>query len=194
MSAFRLPLRRSMCRRIAIALTCAVAAPAALALPAYAADAAGAGCSPTDSVCVGSPSKAPFAAPAGHSDTQGSTTASSTAPEGTSTGKTPHGNIASPPPVDTTIPKTTFWDDLSNFALTWGPLIFRGAIVVLIGMTMRYMPRTKPQEIKRAWSTAKVASLRVSGDSGEFLVSIPGASPRSYKLVKEDGRWKVDDR
>src|ERR687885_264842 len=45
-------------------------------------------------------------------------------------------------------PKTSFWDDLSNFALTWGPLIFMGLICVLIGMTMRFMPRTKPQEIK----------------------------------------------
>jgi cell division protease FtsH len=49
------------------------------------------------------------------------------------------------PPVDT---KTTFWDDVSDFALTWLPLIFMGLIVLLIGMTMRFMPRTKPQEIK----------------------------------------------
>jgi cell division protease FtsH len=38
--------------------------------------------------------------------------------------------------------------DLANFVLTWFPLIFMGAIVILIGMTLRYMPRTKPQEIK----------------------------------------------
>src|SRR5205823_494728 len=32
--------------------------------------------------------------------------------------------------------------------LTWMPLIFMGIICLLIGLTMRYMPRTKPQEIK----------------------------------------------
>jgi cell division protease FtsH len=32
--------------------------------------------------------------------------------------------------------------------LTWLPLIFMGIICLLIGLTMRYMPRTKPQEIK----------------------------------------------
>src|SRR5919206_15662 len=46
------------------------------------------------------------------------------------------------------VPQTSFWDDLSNFALTWGPLIFMGLICALIAMTMRFMPRTKPQEIK----------------------------------------------
>ena len=38
--------------------------------------------------------------------------------------------------------------DLENWALTWLPILFMGLIVVLIGMTMRLMPRTKPQEIK----------------------------------------------
>src|SRR3954468_10610709 len=32
--------------------------------------------------------------------------------------------------------------------LTWLPIIFMGIICVLIFMTLRYMPRTKPQEIK----------------------------------------------
>src|SRR3954468_20097415 len=32
--------------------------------------------------------------------------------------------------------------------LTWLPLIFMGIICALIFMTLRYMPRTKPQEIK----------------------------------------------
>src|SRR4051794_39193876 len=44
--------------------------------------------------------------------------------------------------------KVSLWDDLTNFALTWLPIIFMGLIVLLIGLTMRYMPRTKPQEIK----------------------------------------------
>jgi cell division protease FtsH len=38
--------------------------------------------------------------------------------------------------------------DIESWALQWLPIIFMGLIVVLIGMTMRYMPRTKPQEIK----------------------------------------------
>ncbi|MBX5468549.1 MAG: ATP-dependent zinc metalloprotease FtsH [Thermoleophilaceae bacterium] len=41
--------------------------------------------------------------------------------------------------------------DLSGFqdwAITWLPIIFMGLIVLLIGWTLRYMPRTKPQEIK----------------------------------------------
>src|SRR3954453_21270388 len=50
-----------------------------------------------------------------------------------------------PPPAAAT---TSFWDHFTNFALTWLPIIFMGLIVLLIGLTMRYMPRTKPQEIK----------------------------------------------
>src|SRR5436853_2135300 len=42
----------------------------------------------------------------------------------------------------------SFFDNLTNFMLTWLPLIFMGVICLLIGLTMRYMPRTKPQEIK----------------------------------------------
>src|SRR5215213_2403784 len=41
-----------------------------------------------------------------------------------------------------------FWDRVTDFMLTWLPIIFMGLIVLLIGLTMRYMPRTKPQEIK----------------------------------------------
>src|SRR4051794_7517869 len=40
------------------------------------------------------------------------------------------------------------FDDVTNFMLTWLPLIFMGVICLPIGLTMRYMPRTKPQEIK----------------------------------------------
>jgi cell division protease FtsH len=37
--------------------------------------------------------------------------------------------------------------DFANWALTWLPIIFMGLIVVLIAVTLRYMPRTKPQRI-----------------------------------------------
>src|SRR3954469_6272419 len=40
------------------------------------------------------------------------------------------------------------WDRVSDFMLTWLPLIFMGIICLLIGLTIRYMPRTKPHEIK----------------------------------------------
>src|SRR3954454_7242805 len=40
------------------------------------------------------------------------------------------------------------FDDITNFMLTWLPLIFMGVICLLIGLTIRHMPRTKPQEIK----------------------------------------------
>ncbi|MEX2253502.1 MAG: AAA family ATPase [Thermoleophilaceae bacterium] len=35
-----------------------------------------------------------------------------------------------------------------DWAIVWLPIIFMGLIVVLIGFTLRLMPRTKPQEIK----------------------------------------------
>jgi cell division protease FtsH len=55
------------------------------------------------------------------------------------------------PGPTTKLPKASgpsFFDDVTNFMLTWLPLIFMGIICLLIGLTMRYMPRTKPQEIK----------------------------------------------
>jgi cell division protease FtsH len=54
-----------------------------------------------------------------------------------------------PGPAKLTKPSgPSFMDDVTNFMLTWLPLIFMGIICLLIGLTMRYMPRTKPQEIK----------------------------------------------
>jgi cell division protease FtsH len=38
--------------------------------------------------------------------------------------------------------------DFSNWAITWLPIIFMGLIVVLIGWTLKHMPRTKPVQIK----------------------------------------------
>jgi cell division protease FtsH len=55
------------------------------------------------------------------------------------------------PAAPATAPKAhgaSFFDDVTNFMLTWLPLIFMGVICLLIGLTMRYMPRTKPQEIR----------------------------------------------
>src|SRR5437764_6921191 len=41
----------------------------------------------------------------------------------------------------------SFLNGFETWALTWLPIIFMGLIVVLIGVTLRYMPRTKPQRI-----------------------------------------------
>src|SRR4051794_10617177 len=109
---------------------------AVVAMPASAGAAAtqtGNLCRPGDEVCT--PPKG-VKAPAPAPGKQGVTTATDPGP---TTGKIP--------PVKVETPKTSIWDDLSNFALTWGPLIFMLAITVLIGMTLRFMPRTKPQEI-----------------------------------------------
>jgi cell division protease FtsH len=51
-------------------------------------------------------------------------------------------------PPETKISSPSLFDDVTDFMLTWLPLIFMGVICLLIGLTMRYMPRTKPQEIK----------------------------------------------
>jgi cell division protease FtsH len=48
----------------------------------------------------------------------------------------------------------TFMDGFENWAITWLPIIFMGAIIVLIALTLRYMPRTKPQQIKPESSEA----------------------------------------
>jgi cell division protease FtsH len=54
----------------------------------------------------------------------------------------------------TTTRESSFFDSFTTWALTWLPLIFMGVICLLIGLTMRYMPRTKPQEIKPDTSQA----------------------------------------
>jgi cell division protease FtsH len=40
------------------------------------------------------------------------------------------------------------WQDVENWAVIWLPIIFMALIAVVLVMTLRYMPRTKPQEIK----------------------------------------------
>ena len=59
--------------------------------------------------------------------------------------------VPTPNPTPAAAPKSPqpdVFDEITNFMLTWLPLIFMGVICLLIGLTMRYMPRTKPQEIK----------------------------------------------
>ena len=40
-----------------------------------------------------------------------------------------------------------FWSGLEGFALTWLPIIFMGLIALAVVWMVKYMPRTKPQEI-----------------------------------------------
>jgi cell division protease FtsH len=40
------------------------------------------------------------------------------------------------------------WKDIENWAVIWLPIIFMALIAVVLVMTLRYMPRTKPQQIK----------------------------------------------
>src|SRR4051812_36958825 len=50
--------------------------------------------------------------------------------------------------VVTKAPGPSLWSRITSFMLTWLPLIFMGAITLLIGLSLRYLPRTKPQEIQ----------------------------------------------
>jgi cell division protease FtsH len=59
---------------------------------------------------------------------------------------TPQASVADNDPVTYVIALS--WDGIQTWMLTWLPLIFMGLIaVVLVGM-LRFMPRTKPEEIK----------------------------------------------
>ncbi len=41
----------------------------------------------------------------------------------------------------------SFWSSMESFALTWLPIIFMGLIALAVVWMVKYMPRTKPQEI-----------------------------------------------
>ena len=56
---------------------------------------------------------------------------------------------AAPQPAATPgIDKPSFFDNFKTWLLTWMPLIFMGLIALVLGFTLKSMPRTKPQEIK----------------------------------------------
>jgi cell division protease FtsH len=61
---------------------------------------------------------------------------------------TPKPADAKAPKVVTTTTGSSLWSRITSFMLTWLPLIFMGLITLLIGLSLRYIPRTKPQEIK----------------------------------------------
>jgi cell division protease FtsH len=46
------------------------------------------------------------------------------------------------------------FDTFENWAVVWLPIIFMGLLLVILGMAVRYMPRTKPQQIKPSSSSS----------------------------------------
>jgi cell division protease FtsH len=46
------------------------------------------------------------------------------------------------------------WDKIEDWAVIWLPIIFMGLIAVVLVMTLRYLPRTKPQEISPSSSSS----------------------------------------
>src|SRR3954465_4012824 len=45
-------------------------------------------------------------------------------------------------------PGTSLWSSIQDFAVIWLPIIFMAAIAIVLVLTLRWMPRTKPQQIK----------------------------------------------
>jgi cell division protease FtsH len=46
------------------------------------------------------------------------------------------------------------WQEIQDWAVVWLPIIFMALIAVVLIMTLRYMPRTKPQQIKPSSSSS----------------------------------------
>jgi cell division protease FtsH len=46
------------------------------------------------------------------------------------------------------------WQEIQDWAVLWLPIIFMALIAVVLIMTLRYMPRTKPQQIKPSSSSS----------------------------------------
>src|SRR5215210_574861 len=49
---------------------------------------------------------------------------------------------------------TSMWDDMQSWMITWLPIIFMGLIAVAVVWMIKYMPRTKPQEIAPSSSSS----------------------------------------
>ncbi|MEA2331351.1 MAG: cell division protease FtsH [Thermoleophilaceae bacterium] len=91
--------------------------------------------------------------------------------------------IVPPPPVGGT---GFSWDDVESWMVVWLPIIFMALIAGFLLMTMRYMPRTRPQQIKPssagAVSWADVAGVEESKDELREVVEYLRDPKRFRKL------------
>ena len=73
------------------------------------------------------------------------------------------------------------WEEIQNWAVIWLPIIFLGVVAFAILWMLRYMPRTKPQEIKPSAAGAvrwdDVAGVEESKDC--LLYTSPSPRDRS---------------